>query len=731
LNDNTASTVLNRRDFLKLLGGGIIITFPVWDVFAQEGERRRGSRQDSPTDFNAYLRIGEDGRVSCFTGKIEMGQGIITSLAQMLAEELDVPLSSVDMVMGDTELCPWDMGTFGSRSIKFFGPQLREAAAEAKAVLIQLASEHLKLPEEQLKVKDGVVIDKNNSDNQVSYARLTKGKRIERPLAEGVGERSEHLEKKPPLKPASTFTISGESVGRTDGLEKVTGKAKYAGDIRLPEMLYARILRPPVHGAKLKSVDTSSFLFDQTFSFGKRKSLEMKDIQIVREGDLIAVLHPFPDGAETTLAKIKAEFDLPEAKVDDQTIFEHLLNVAPQGDVVAQEGDVEKGRRLASITFEETYLNQYVAHAPIETHTAIAKVEGNKATVWASTQRPFGAQEEVANALGFPSKDVRIITPFVGGGFGGKNQNRQVVEAARLAKLSGKPVQVAFSREEEFFYDTFRPAAIVKISSGLNESNQIVFWDYQVYFAGDRSSQPFYDIPHHRTVSGGGWGASGAHPFGTGAWRAPGSNTNTFARESHIDVMASKAGIDPLEFRLKNLKDERMKRVLETAAEKFGWTSSRTPGGRGYGIACVDYLDTYVATMAEVEVNKNIGSVQVKRVVSAQDMGQVINPEGAKMQMEGGITMGLGYALTEEIHFKGGEIRDLNFGTYEIPRFSWLPNIETVLIDNPEMPPQGGGEPAITCMGGVIANAIYDAIGVRLFQLPMTPERIKETMKND
>ena len=242
---------------------------------------------------------------------------------------------------------------------------------------------------------------------------------------------------------------------------------------------------------------------------------------------------------------------------------------------------------------------------------------------------------------------------------------------------------------------------------------------------------PFYDIPNHRTVSGGGWGTSGVHPFATGAWRGPGANTNTFARESHIDVMASKAGIDPLEFRLKHLKDERMKRVLETVAEKFGWTSSKSPSGRGYGIACVDYLGTYVATMAEVQVDKNSGSVDVKRVVSAQDMGQVINPEGAKMQIEGGIIMGLGYALTEEIHFKGGEIYDLNFGTYKIPRFSWLPNIETVLVDNPEMPPQGGGEPAITCMGGVIANAVYDAIGVRLFQLPMTKEQIKEAMKRD
>ena len=619
------------------------------------------------------------------------------------------PLNSVDMIMGDTELCPWDMGTFGSRSTKFFGPPLREAAAEAKAVLIQLAAEHLSLPLDRLEVKEGVVIDKNNPENQVSYAQIAKGQKIER-----------HLETKPPLKPVETFTISGKSVGRTDALEKVTGEAKYAGDIRLPGMLSARILRPPVHGAKIKKVDTSA-------------AEEMKDVRIVQDGDLIAVLHPSPDEAEKALAKIKATFDIPEAKVDDQTVFEHLLDVAPQGEIVEQEGDTEKGKNLASITFEETYFNRYVAHAPIEPHTAIAKVEGNKATVWASTQRPFGTKEEVAQALGFPSKDVRIITPFVGGGFGGKTRNKQAVEAARLAKLTGKPVQVAWSREEEFFNDTFQPAAIVKISSGLNESNQIVFWDYQVYFGGSRSSQPFYDIPHHRTVSSGRWGrgASGTHPFGVGAWRGPGANTNTFARESHIDVMASKAGIDPLEFRLKNLKNERMKRVIEAVAEKFGWTSSKAPNGRGYGIACVDYLGTYVATMAEVEVDKNRGSVQVKRVVSAQDMGQVINPEGAKMQMEGGITMGLGYALTEEIHFKGGEIRDLNFDTYKIPRFSWLPKIETVLVDNPEVPPQGCGEATITCMGGVIANAIYDAIGFRLFQLPMTPERIRGAMKRD
>jgi nicotinate dehydrogenase subunit B len=300
------------------------------------------------------------------------------------------------------------------------------------------------------------------------------------------------------------------------------------------------------------------------------------------------------------------------------------------------------------------------------------------------------------------------------------------VEAARLAKLAGKPVQVAWSRKEEFFYDSFRPAAVVKIKSGITTTGAISFWDYHVYFAGERGSQQFYNIPNHSTLShGSGWGGiPGAHPFATGAWRAPANNTNTFARESQIDIMAAKAGIDTLEFRLKNLTDQKMINVLKAAAEKFAWKPGKSPSGRGWGIACGTDAGTWVATMAEVAVDKQTGDVQVKRVVCAQDMGLAINPEGATIQMEGCITMGLGYALKEDIRFKGGQILDENFDTYQIPRFSWLPIIETVIIDNKNADPQGGGEPAIITMGAVIANAIFDAVGARIFQMPMTPERV-------
>jgi isoquinoline 1-oxidoreductase len=699
----------SRREFFKRAGGGILIFVALNDLLfgQEEAGRPRGGRPGLPSDFNAFLRIGEDGRVTCLTGKIEMGQGPITSLPQMLAEELETPLDTVDIIMGDTDLCPWDMGTFGSMTTRMFGPALRAAAAEAKVVLLELAAEALKVPQAQLVAKDGVIFDQQNQKNRITYGQLAKGKKIER-----------HLQAKPALKDPTQFKIAGQPHTRRDGEAKVTGKAHYAADIRVPGMLYARILRPPAHGAKMKSVDTAP-------------ARQIAGVQVVQDGDLVAVLHELPDVAETALRKIKAEFDVPEATVDDKNIFDHLLSVAPEPNILKQGGDLDAGKISAAKKFDATYLNSYVAHSAMETHAALAQIEGDKATVWASTQNPFGARDQIAQAIGFPAEKVRVITPFVGGGFGGKTFNAQAVEAAKLAKAAGKPVQVMWTREEEFFYDTFRPAAVVKINSGVDGSGKMAFWDYDVFFAGDRGAQQFYTVPNHRTAAhGGGWGGTrGSHPFATGAWRAPGNNTNTFARESHIDIMAAGAGIDPVEFRLNNLSDARMVRVLKAAAEHFGWTPAKAPSKRGYGVACGIDAGTYVAAIAEVAVDAAKGTVQVKRVVCAQDMGVVINPEGATIQMEGCITMGLGYALTEEVHFKGGRVLDTNYDTYEIPRFSWVPKIETVLIENNETAPQGGGEPAIILMGALIANAIYDATSARLFQLPMTPDRIKAALQ--
>jgi len=287
-----------------------------------------------------------------------------------------------------------------------------------------------------------------------------------------------------------------------------------------------------------------------------------------------------------------------------------------------------------------------------------------------------------------------------------------------------------WDRKEEFFYDTFRPAAVVKIRSGLTEAGRIAFWDFAVCCAGDGESKQFYDVPHQRTTSRGSWRgeAPNLHPFAVGPWRAPSANTNTFARESHVDTLAAALGADPMAFRLNHLSDQRLARVVKAAADGFGWTPRAAPSGRGVGMACARYAGAYVATFAEVKVDRSGGHVQVVRVVCAQEMGIVVNPEGARQQIEGAVTMGLGYALGEEVRFKGGEVLTRSFDTYEIPRFSWLPEIQAVLVDAPDQSSQGCGEPPIVCMGAVVANAIFDATGARLYQLPMTPSRVKAAL---
>ena len=690
-----------RRDFLKLLGGGILVSFFIgdWSLFEAEAQRR-----GYPADFNAYLLIGPDGHVTIYSGKVEMGQGVVTSLAQMAAEELRVTLDSVSMVMGDTKLCPWDMGTFGSMSTRFFGPALRGAAAEARAVLIDLASQRLAIPKDKLAASDGMVFATADSVKRVTYGELAQGRVIER-----------HSSGKPNLRAFQEFTVSGKSIHRLDGPDKVTGKARYAGDVRVPGMLCARLVRPPAHGAKLKSVDTSA-------------AERMNGVTVVRDGDLIAVLHADPEEAADALAAVKAEFDVPPAAVDTETIFDYLIATAREPEERDKKGNPDAG---AARRFEHRYENGYGAHAPMETHTAVAKVEGGEATVWAATQTPFMDQPRIAEALGLAPEKVRVITPFVGGGFGGKSGTAgAAIEAARLAKLTGKPIQVMWTRAEEFFFDTFRPAAVVKIKSGLDARGRLALWDYQVYSAGTRSAEPVYDAPNQRIRAYGQWGRNrgGGHPFATGPWRAPGANLNVFARESQIDIMAAAAKADPLEFRLANTSDVRIRGVLQAAADRFGWRTAAAPSGRGAGMACGTDAGSCVALFAEVAVDRASGAVTVKRLVCAQDMGQVINPEGALMQMEGCLTMGLGYALTETLRFKGGAVLDRSFGTYELPRFSSLPEIDAFLVRNDALAPQGGGEPAIVPVGAAIANAVYDAVGARVFRMPLTPERVKQAI---
>ncbi|HJW72817.1 MAG TPA: molybdopterin cofactor-binding domain-containing protein [Geothrix sp.] len=696
---------MRRRSFLQSLGATGLVLFFSSDLRGQETVRV-APRPPYPSDFNAYLHIAPDGKVTCFVGKVELGQGAKTALAILLAEELDVALDQVEMIMGDTDRCPWDMGTFGSLSIWQFGPVLRGAGAEARAVLLQLASERLKTPVDQLVVTAGIVSAKAEPARRVSYGELVQGKRLER-----------HLDKVP-VKAVAAFQLVGHDAARKDALEKVTGKALYAADFKLPGMRHAKLLRPPAHGAELVSLDTS-------------RAEKVPGAQILKEGALVAVLHERPDGAREASALLKAKWRVPESPLDPANLFEHLAATAPQPQSLAPKGDLTTGEKLSAKILEASYTNAYVAHAPIETHAALASWEGGKVTVRASTQAPFLVRNQVAQACGVAAEKVRIITPYVGGGFGGKSSGPQAVEAARLSKLAGVPILVQWDREEEFFLDSFRPAAVLKLRAGLTREGRISFWDGSVIGAGDREAVPPYAIPHHRTLSAGGWqggNPKGMQVFDVGPWRAPSANTNVFARESFMDQLALKAGMDPVAFRLLNLEDPRLIRVLKLVAERFGWTQKSAPSGRGMGLACGVYRGTYVAAMTELAVDRGSGQVRVKRISFVQDMGVIVNPDGARQQVEGCLMMGLGYALTEEVPFKGTAILARNFDTYEIPRFSWMPDLDIHLVPNPEVPAQGGGEPPIIIMGALLANAIFDATGARLTHLPMTPARIKAAL---
>jgi isoquinoline 1-oxidoreductase len=697
-NDMALALLNSRRNFLKKLGGGLIVAFTIGKISILDSWAAHP--EVAMLNFNAYLRVKEDGRVDCYTGKIEMGQGVGTSLAQAVAEELEVSIYSIDMIMGDTELCPYDDGTWGSMTTRFADPVLRAAAAEARILLVQLAAEQLKVAPEVLEVKDGIVYVKNDASRKISYAALTKGQKI-----------IQTLKDKPAIKKAKDFKVIGTPIIRLDAEAKVTGKAKYAGDIKLPGMVYASIVRPLVFGSKKLSVDSS-------------KLVGFEGAKLIEDGDLVAVVHPNSEIAYAAAQKVKVTWKAPEHKVDQDTIFKYLEDSIKDSRVHQEGGNLATGKTLSETVIEGDYLDGYKAHASIETHCASCFFEGDKLTMWASTQTPFGTRKRIAETLNMPLEKVHLKQILLGGGFGGKISDLQAVEVAKIAKACSKPVQLIWSRREEFMFVGFRPAAVMKVTSGVDRNGKLKLWNFDIYCAGTRGTELFYDVENNRTRM---FDDESVHPFDVGAWRAPGNNSTTFARESHIDVTAHKLGIDPLQFRLNNMKDEKMVATLELAAKTFGWETKKQKG-HGYGIALGEDAGTRVALIAEVSVDPLTGIVQPIRVVCAQDMGQVVNPHGATIQTEGGITMGLGYSLYEDIEFNGGTIKTTGFDNYEITRFSKTPKITCVFIDKMDAKPEGGGEPAIICVGGAIANAVFDACGARVNRMPITAERILAAM---
>jgi nicotinate dehydrogenase subunit B len=692
---------LDRRNFFKFLGAGLLVVSVLNNTgTAQEsgGARRRGD-DSLPKDINAWLHIGDDGKVTVYTGKVEVGQNIRTSLTQAVAEELHVPISKIELVMGDTQLTPFDMGTFGSRTTPTMNLQLRKVAASARDLLVGLAAAQWHADPAHLVAAESKVTDPQTT-RSVEYAALLKGQQL-----------TQAIPAEDPLIPAASWRVAGQSTHKVDGREFVTGKHRFPSDQKLPDMLQGKLLRPPSFGATLLSVDS--------------QKAEQMGAVVVRDGNFVGVAAPSAALASSAVAAIQAEWKS-EPQPSSKELFDYLRKNATAGDDPTGDGDtyqtgsVDKAFASSDHRLQQTYKVSYIAHVPLEPRAALAKWDGDNLTVWTGTQRPFGVRSQLAEAFHIPEEKVRVLMPDTGSGYGGKHTGETAIEAARLARAAKRPVKVVWTREEEFTWAYFRPAGVIDVTSGVSANGTITAWEFHNYNSGSAGIRTYYEIPNQRIVF-----HATKYPLRQGSYRALAATANHFARESHMDELAHALKLDPLEFRLRNLKNERLRAVFQAAAKRFGWGASKSAPGQGFGMGGGYEKLGNIATFAEVNVDHKSGEVRVVRVVSAFECGAIVNPDNLRSQIEGSNVQGLGGALFEAIEFENGKILNGRLSRYRVPRFSDVPALDTVLLDRKDLPSVGAGECPMIGVAPAIANAIFDATGQRLHSLPMVPNGVK------
>jgi len=692
---------LDRRTFLQLFGGGLLVCLTGDAAWAQEAGRGGFSRQPVPNDISAWLHIAADNRVTVFTGKVEVGQNIRTSLAQLVAEELSVPFDAIAMVMGDTDLVPYDMGTFGSQSTPQMGPRLRSMAAAARQTLLELAAKQWGCDAASLVIANGKVTAPN-ANQSLTYGQLTRGEKLVAAVSSAA----------PALFPASAWKIAGMPVPKANGREFVTGKHQYPSDIVLPGMMFGKVLRPTGFNATLDSVDTSA-------------AEKMPGVKLVRDGDFIGLAAPDAYTAEQAIAAIKARWTVP-AQPSNTGIFDYLKNTpesAGRGGGRPQSAAPQTATQTApatadsATTLAQSYTVQYIAHAPLEPRAAVAQWDSTgKLTVWTGTQRPFGVKDELVSAFHLDSSKVRVIQPDMGSGYGGKHTGETAVEAARLAKAAGAPVKLVWTREEEFTWAYFRPAGLMEIKASVRPDGALATWEHHNYNSGNSGLPTPYNVTNPVTEY-----HPSRSPLRQASYRALAHTANNFARESFMDELAHAIAMDPLAFHQKNLTDPRLLAVLNAAADKFGWANARSTPTRGFGLACGTEKGGHVATCAEVAIDPVAKKVRIVRVVQAWESGAVVNPDGLRNQNMGAIVQGIGGALFEAITFAGGRILNPHFADYRLPRFADAPHIEIVLIDRKDLPSAGAGEIGIVGIAPAVGNAIFAATGARLRNMPMAP----------
>ena len=751
-------TMISRRDLLKSTGV-MIVGFSFFGTATKVLAQGTGLSVDGmdPTVLDSWMAISKDGTVTVFTGKVELGTGVVTALGQIVAEELDVAFNKVYMYSGDTDKAVDQGVTAAARTVERGGVQLRQASAAARQELLKLASTHLDSPVDKLTVTEGVVSVVGNPAKKIAYGDLLGGKRFNvKIVAAGVGWDMK-VAPDVPVKNPKDYKIVGQSIPRVDLPGKFTGEFEYSQDVSVPGMLHGRVVRPATSLSAPASIDESS----------------IKDVpgvvKIVREGTFVGVVAETEWAAIQASRRLKVTWSEPALKMMSgaDEVFDYLKNTKSFKDnFVVNRGNVDAGLSQAQKKYEATYYWPFQLHGMMGPPCAVADVKGDRATVWTGTQGPFRTRDSIAKMLNVPSTNVHLIYREGSGSYGRLETDDVAEDAALMSRSVGRPVRVQWMREDEHAWDPKGPAQMETLRAGVDAQGNVIAWDYmdRSFPWSESENNPMLASaqigmkptgPGFLNGAGGGgqiytfenqkvlaadipWvQQQGQWPLRTSNLRAPGDLARVFASESTIDEIAADHKIDPVDFRLRYLtSDKRIPDILNATVSKAGWTPRPAPalatsGGKavGRGVAVANRANTMTAAVVEVEVDKSTGEVTVRKVTLGHDCGLIVNPDGLKNQIEGNVLQAVSRALLEEVQFDSTGQKNLDWDSYPVIRFEQVPEVEVVLINRPEMQPLGGGEPSIVPVTAAIANAIFDATGARLRRVPFTPQRVLGAMK--
>ncbi len=720
-----------RREFLKT-GGTLLVSFALPRSAAAIGGKGAATKTLAPEEVDAFLAIDAQGRVTVYSGKVDLGTGIETAMAQIAAEELCVPLDRVSIVQGDTLLTPDQGITSGSLSIQNGGMQLRRAAATAREALLAQVSSRQGIAREALDVKDGVIAPKAGGEGW-SYARLVGGRELQL-----------RLDPKAPLKDPRDYTIVGTSVARRDIPDKVTGRFQYMQDFRLENMVHARVVLPRAIRARLLS-----------WSDERARAIPGY-LRTIARGNHLAVLARSEWAAIRASRAIEVQWSSWEGLPEQARLWEYLRTVKVNRDEDLQnignsaEAMKTGGARLLAATYDFAVHT----HGSIGPSCAVAQFRDGRLTVWSASQATHNLRGQLARMMDIPTGDVRCIYIEGSGCYGRNSHEDAAADAALLARDMQTPVRVQWMREDEHGWDPKGPPVMHDMRAALDARGEVLAWASEVYIPERPKSRnvkllaaELADLPHE-DANPGNMHQGMAIPYtmpnvrATAHWladtplrvswiRTPGRMQNTFANECFLDELAAAAGADPLAFRLARLDDPRGAELLQRLGQVSGWAPRRTPRdpgdiARGRGLAYIHYdlARTYVAAVAEVEVNRRSGRVTARRFFVVQDCGQIVNPDGVRNQIEGNVVQTTSRTLVEEVRFDRSRVTSVDWQSYPILRFPEVPEIVVELIDRPAQPPWGAGEPSAAVVPAAIANALFDAAGVRLRSVPLTPAKV-------